>query len=180
MVRPIPVAHFNVQTYTTSYHTYFDDTLSMVLDPSVRDHFLVEDMNFRSMEVHDFRKSLRLSLYYTFADSFREVRFTHEPVEEGITLQIFRIRPGWKIQNVEEDFDGYDSSSTFYLSSLIRYDGLILRNGRKMKIIDDEAVSEKVVTRMHWWHEAFVDGVREMCEQLYRSMAEEHKVLSRK
>lgn len=176
--RPRPVSLFNVETYTRPYQTQFEDTLTIVLDEDIPDEFEVKD-NFRAMKVSDFRKSLTLSLYYTFKGSFREVRFHDQPDEKGLSLHLFRIRPGWKIQSINDYTymagDVAVNGSTFYLSSLFRYDGILYRNEEKVRILDDEVVSEKVVVHVHRWNEAFKDGVREMCEQLYKVLAEEQE-----
>lgn len=176
--RPSTVALFNVETYIRPYQTQFDDTLIIVLDESISNDFEVRD-NFRAMKVKDFRKSLTLSLYYTFKNSFKEVRFQEQPSESNLSLHLFRIRPGWKIQSINDYTymagDVAINASTYYLSSLFRYDGILYRNGEKVRVLDDEIVSEKVVANIRQWDEAFKDGVREMCEQLYKVLAEDQK-----
>jgi hypothetical protein len=176
--RPRPVTQFNVETYTRPYQTDFDEVLTIVLDPAIQDDFVVRE-NLWPMQVHNFRNSLKLSLYYTFEDSFQEVRFQDAPSPEGLSLHIYRIRPSWKIHSIDEHVTGAGevivSSSTYFVSSLIRYDGVIFRNGEKVKILDEEVISEVVETDIRRWNEAFVDGVREMGEDLYRQLVEEQE-----
>lgn len=64
------------------------------------------------------------------------------------------------------------SSSTYFISSLIRYDGVFYHNDKKIKILDEELPGEIVETDIRHLNEAFVDGVREMCEDLYRQLVE--------
>ncbi len=176
---PRPVALFDTETYTKPYETKFEDTLTIVLDEAIPDHFFVQDVGLRKMEVSDFRKSLRLSLFYTFENSFREVRFSETPAPNGLTLQLFRIRPFWKLENIDSDVYVVENVSvntnTYYLSSLIRYDGALYRNGKKVSILDEEVVGEKIVNDKRQWNEAFKDGVKEMCEDLYKSLAEDQE-----
>ena len=182
--RPRAVTQFNVPTYIRPYQTDFDDVLTIVLDEMIPDDFEVQD-NFRPMPVINFRNSLKLTLYYTFEDSFEEVRFDDQPSPEGLSLHLYRIRPAWKVHTIDEQVSGAGdvvvSSSTYFVSSLIRYDGVIYRNGEKVKVLDEEVISAKVETNIRRWNEAFVDGVREMSEDIYRQLVEEQKAfLSRK
>jgi len=176
--RPRPVTQFNVETYTRPYQTDFDEVLTIVLDQAIPDDFVVRE-NLRPMQVLNFRNSLKLSLYYTFEDSFKDVRFLDTPSSEGISLHLYRIRPSWKIHTIDDQVtavgDVVVSSSTYFISSMIRYDGILYRNGEKVKIMDEEVIGERVETNIRYWNEAFVDGVREMCEDLYQQMAEEQK-----
>lgn len=182
--KPSTVTLFNVEAYTRPYQTQFEDTLTIVLDESIPNDFEVKD-NFRAMKVQNFRKSLTLSFYYTFKNSFKEVRFQDQPSEKGLSLHLFRIRPSWEIKSINNYSnvvgDVAVNGSIFYLSSLIRYDGVLYRGGEKVRVLDDEVVSEKVVADVRQWDEAFRDGVREICEQLYKTLAEDQEAfLTRK
>lgn len=176
---PTPVALFNAEIYTRPYQTEFEDTLTIVLDEAIPDHFYVQDMDLLSMEVKDFRKSLRLSLYYAFRDSFEEVKFSETPSSQGLSIHLYRIRPFWDLQTIATDTYVVENISfndnTYYLSSLIRYDGVLYRDGEKVMVLDEEVWGEKVVNAKRDWHEAFKDGIREMCEDLYRALAEDQK-----
>lgn len=177
MNRPRPVTQFNVETYIRPYETQFSGPLTIVLDEAIPNDFEVGE-NFRPMQVINFRHSLRLSLYYTFASSFEEVRFQDTIDTIGYSLHLFRVRPDWKIHSVDDHIssagDVVVSNSTYFVSSLIRYDGMIYHQGKKIKILDDEVLGEQVETDIRQWNEAFVDGVRELCEDLYRQLAEAH------
>lgn len=173
--RPRTVSQFNVPTYTRPCQTNFESVLTIVLDENIEDNFEVRD-NFRPMQIMDFRNSLKLTLYYTFEDSFEEVRFSDQPVAEGISLHLYRIRPFWKVNAIRDNVlsvgDVMISGSTYFVSSLIRYDGVIYHNGEKVKIIDEKVVGEKSETKVRRWNEAFVDGIKEMSEDLYRHLVE--------
>ena len=174
-IKPQPVNQFNVEAYTRPYQTEFGGVLTIVLDNSIPDNFEVSD-NFRPMPVYNFRNSLRLSLYYTFADSFDEVQFAEAPADEGVTIHLFRIRPFWKVHQISEDVSGYAdvvvTDQIIFLSSLIRYDGMIYRDGKKSAVLDEEVIGERVETNVRQWNKAFEDGIREMCEDLYRHLAQ--------
>lgn len=175
MTRPRPVPQFNVETYIRPYETSFSGPLTIILDKAIPGNFEVGEI-FRPMQVSNFRNSLRLSIYYTFASSFEEVRFQDTVSNEGYSLHLYRVRPDWKIHSVDDHVssagDVVISNSTYFVSSLIRYDGILYHKGKRIKILDEEVLSEKVETDIRRWNEAFVDGVREMCEDLYRQLVE--------
>lgn len=182
--RPRTVTQFNVETYIRPYQTHLGEKLTIVLDEEIPNDFEVRD-NFKPMEVLNFRNSLKLTLFYTFENSFESVQFQDQPASDGLSLHLYRVRPSWKLHTIDDNVVAAGeivvSSNTYFLSSLIRYDGVIYRDGEKVKVLDEEVISEKVETNIRRWNEAFVDGVREMSEDIYRQLVEEQKAfLSRK
>ncbi|WKN31876.1 hypothetical protein PZB74_00695 [Porifericola rhodea] len=183
---PHPVQLFNAESYVRPYQTDLGDTLTIVLGKEISDQFFMQDIGLRKMQVNSFRKSLSLSLYYTFEHSFAHVNVVSEAGSglKGTVLELYRVRPFWKLQSIASDSysieGGVYTSTTFYLSSLFRYDGIVLRHGEKWLTLDAEVLGEKVVSDKDEWHLAFEDGIREMCEHLYKTLAEGQRALSQK
>lgn len=60
--------------------------------------------------------------------------------------------------------------SIYEVASLIRYDGVAYQNGKKISVIDKEVESEKTASVKRKWGDTFKDAVREMCEDLYKTL----------
>ena len=171
--KPPPVDLFNVETYLRPYERELDKPLTIILDPEIPNDFAVDGAGLREMEVYDFRRSLQLSLYYTFVNTYQDVYFSDQIDTSSITLHIYRIRPSWVIKSTSTSVTGTDvvvSSTSYEVASLIRYDGVVYQNGKKTSVIDNEVESEKTASIKRKWGDTFKDAVREMCEDLYKTL----------
>ena len=158
---------FTAESYLKPYYEQLDEPLTIILDQSIESEFPVG-----RMDVSNFRHSLRLSLYYTFETSVSSIEFSDTIAENGITLQLFRVRPDWAVRdryNSMVVIDGYGGSSTFTeVASLIRYDGIVYRDGEKWLSLDEEVNSEKTTFNRRDAPKVFEDGIKEFCEDIYR------------
>lgn len=172
---PPPVSFFTADGYIKPYDTTFNEKLTFVFDQGVQDAFEVGGSGLKEMNVNHFRKSLKLSLYYTFINSFQEVNFADQIDSTGICVVLYRVRPAWEIKSANTSVfgaEGYTtSSSTFNVATLIRYDGIIYKNGVKRMALDHAVLSEKSSTSMAGWPDVFRDGVKQMCGNLYKEVA---------
>jgi len=164
---------FTAESYIKPHYEQLAEPLTIIIDPSIASEFAVG-----RMDVVNFRHSLRLSLYYTFENSFSNVEFSDSVAEEGITLHLFRIRPDWAVRdrfNSMVVIDGYGWSSTYTeVASLIRYDGIVYRDGEKWLSMDEEVISEKTTLNRRDAPEVFEDGIKEFCEEAYRIITTEY------
>ncbi|MEM9675366.1 MAG: hypothetical protein ACFB15_01890 [Cyclobacteriaceae bacterium] len=164
---------FTAESYLKPFHEKLDEPLTIIIDQNIENEFPVG-----RMDVSNFRHTLRLSLYYTFETSVSNVEFSDTVAEEGITLQLFRIRPDWVVRdryNSVVVIDGYGWSSTFTeVASLIRYDGIVYRNGEKWLSLDQEVYSETTTFNRRDAPAVFEDGIREFCEDIYRIITAEY------
>ena len=167
------VYFFDADPYTQSYQTSFQQPLTVVIGEDIEDEFTLRD-GMKPMEVKQFRKSLRITLYYMLEQSFPEVTFADQPDSSGYTLQLYRVRPGWKVLSESTSVSGYEgvvvSSTSARVAAQIRYDGAIYKNGEKIAILDDEVVGEKSTDAKKRMPDTFRDGVRELCENLYKDL----------
>lgn len=171
--KPPPVRFFDVDAYTKPYQKTLHKPLTIVLDEAILDEFLVEGRGLREMEVYNFRKSLRISLYYTFVDTYSEVHFSDQIDTSGITLHLYRIRPSWDIKSTSTSVYGTEvvvSSTSYEVATLVRYDGVLYQHGEKRLVIDNEVASEKTTFSRRQGPEVFKDAMREMCEDLYKTL----------
>jgi hypothetical protein len=162
-----------VETYLRPYEREVNEPLTIVLDPEIPNDFAVAGAGLREMAVYDFRKSLRLSLYYTFAGTYQDVYFSDQIDTSGITLHLYRIRPAWIVKSTSTSVSGTEvvvSSTAYEVASLIRYDGVVYQNGKKISVIDNEVESEKTASVKRKWGYTFKDAVGEMCEDLYKTL----------
>ncbi|MFP4091301.1 MAG: hypothetical protein ACLFT3_13415 [Cyclobacteriaceae bacterium] len=165
----VPTVHyFNVMPYIETHHREVAAPLTVMLDEQIPNNHFFNEGNLQYLRVEDFRHSLHLSLLNTFESSFEEVHFSSEIAEEGWTLALLRIRPFNEPVTMGE---------SVFNKSLIRYEGIVYHNGKKVKVIDDEALSEDIAFSAHDREEVFKDSISQMCKQLYVSMIEVQKNL---
>lgn len=162
------VYFFDADPYTQPYQTSFTEPLTVVIGDDIDDVFTVRS-NRPSMNVKNFRKSLRITLYYMFKEAFPEVTFADEVATTGYTLHLYRIRPSWKV--VSTSVSGYEVvTSTSFVAAQIRYEAAIFESGKKVALLDNTVVGEKTAMIKGEMPDAFRDGVRELCEDLYKEM----------
>ena len=162
------VYFFDADPYTQPYQTSFTEPLTVVLGDDIDDQFTIRD-GMLPMDVRNFRKSLRITLYYMFESAFPEVTFADSVNAAGYTLQLYRIRPGWQVASTS--VSGYEVvTSHSRVASQIRYDAAIFKNGNKIALLDNTVIGEKTANTKKEMPEAFRDGIRELCEDLYKEM----------
>ena len=125
---PLPVGFFEVNGYIRPFEESFNDKITFVFEEGVQDDFIIS-----RMKVSQFRESLKLSLYYTFVNSFREVKFSDKIDSTGLTVVLYRVRPGFEVKSaLANTYGGEDyviTDYTYDLSMLMRYDGIICKDG---------------------------------------------------
>lgn len=167
--QPPPVYFFDANPYVSPYQEIFNEPLTIVLGEDIEDSFALGDM-----DVHQFRKSLRITLYYMFNESFTEVRFAEQVSPEGYTLQVYRLRPSWEIlsssTNVVGTGDVVVATANTKTAASFRYDGAIYQQNEKKAILDGTVLSQKYSYKRKGKPEVFRDGVRELCEVLYKEL----------
>jgi hypothetical protein len=126
------------------------------------------------MKVDDFRKSLELTLYYTFEDSFKEVSIQNEVDNDNLTVVLYRIRPSWEIKSSSTSVVGVEgttvSNNLHNVATLIRYDGIVLKNGVRVYALDNAVLSEKTSSSIKNWKETFKDAVKILSGDIYRTI----------
>ncbi len=136
------------------------------------DNFVIGDE--QRMEVHQFRESLRITLYYMFKDSFTEVQFADEVSPVGFTLHLYRLRPAFKVVSSSTSVVGTGdvvvSIPNTRVAASFQYDGAIYREGKKKVILDDEVTSLRTTDNQKQRPEVFRDATRELCEVLYKEV----------
>ena len=167
--QPPPVYFFDADPYVKAYQETFNEPLTVVLGKDIENDFAVGDM-----EVHQFRKSLRITMYYMFEETFTDIQFADQVSPEGYTLQLYRLRPSWQVASSVTDVIGagdvvVSTSSTRQIVS-IRYDGAIYRKNEKIAILDDAVISQLQTFDRKEKPSVFRDGVRELCEVLYKDL----------
>jgi hypothetical protein len=158
---------FTADSYVKPHFEQLDEPLTIILDNSIENEFSVG-----RMDVSNFRHSLRLSMYYTFEASVSSIEFSDSIAKEGITLHLLRIRPDWVVKDRYSSMvviEGYGGSTTqTEVASLIRYDGIVYRDGEKWLSLDNEVNSERTTFNRRKAPQVFEDGIREFCEDIYR------------
>ncbi len=168
-----PVFFFDANPSVHSYQESFNEPLTIVLGAGIADDFVVGNER-RPVEVHQFRKSLRITLYYMFKDSFTEVQFADEVSPTGYTLRLSRLRPAYKVVSSSTSVVGTGdvvvSIPNTRVAASFQYDGVIYRQGQKKSILDDEVTSRRTTDDRKKRPEVFRDATREFCEVLYKEM----------
>ncbi len=167
-VRVPTVYFFDADPFTQPYQTSFTEPLTVMIGKDIDDGFTIRD-GMHPMDVRNFRKSLRITLYYMFESAFPEVTFADSIGAAGYTLQLYRIRPGWQVASTSVS-GGEFTTSYSRVAGQIRYDAAIFKNGRKIALLDNTVVGEETAIERREMPEAFRDGVRELCEDLYKEM----------
>lgn len=169
-----PAGLFTADTYLRPYKSHLDQPLTIIFGQDIPDAFLVQGAGLKKMEVLNFRKSLRLSLYYTFENSVSDILFSDSIAQEGITLHLYRVRPTWDVKSSRTSttvVNGNGSSWTYIeYGGLVRYDGMVYRDGEKWLVLDDTVFGEQTAVRTRYGPTVFQDAIREMCEDVYRKL----------
>ncbi len=173
---PPTLGFFEIDGYIKPYQKNFGDTLTFFLSQEIPDELIVSGAGVRKMDVFNFRKSLKLSLYYTFLDSFEDVRFTDQVDSTGVCVVLYRVRPSWEIKSANTSVSGVEgitySSTNYQVAALFRYDGVIYKNGVKISVLDAAAMSEISTFYKSAMPDTFRDGVKMFCEAIYKEVVE--------
>ncbi len=179
---PVMVNFFSADGYIEPYRENFNEKLTFVFQEGVKDEFTVTGPGVRDIEVQHFRKSLKLSLYYTFVNSFEDVNFADQIDSTGVSVVLYRVRPASEVKSRNSyvsGYDGYVSSGTITeVAALFRYDGIIYKNGRKTLVLDNEVFSEKSTLKKSEMPDVFRDGMKMMCEDLYKEVVKARPTVS--
>ena len=159
------IHYFNVMPFIDSHYTKVGERLTLVIDKNIPNDHHFSDTNLQNFKVTNFRQSLRVSLYNTFEASFDEVSVGDQVSDQGWSLILHRVRPFHELVPAGE--------TTFH-KALIRYEASVYYDGEKIKILDEQALSEEVAIFRSEIDDIFEDGIKQMCKQLYISVVEEH------
>ncbi len=174
--KPPILGFFETDGYIKPYQKSFGDTLTFVLSQEISDEFVVSGAGVRRMDVFNFRKSLKLSLYYTFLDSFKDVRFADQVDSNGVCVVLYRVRPSWEIKSASTSVSGVEgrtvSSTNYQVAALFRYDGVIYKDGEKVSVLDNEVMSEASTYFRSGMPDTFRDGTKQLCGAIYKEVVE--------
>lgn len=163
---------FTTNVYLRPYEVQLDHPITFILDEGITEEFTTG-----RLDVKQFRKSLRLSLYYTFENSAPEITFADSIAAEGITVHLFRVRPDWEVVDSRTDvIVGSEvgiAFSDYEVASIVRYDGIVYKSGKRWFPLDQIVRSEQTTFQRGELPEVFRDGIRELCEDIYRIVADE-------
>ncbi|MDQ3535254.1 MAG: hypothetical protein M3421_06465 [Bacteroidota bacterium] len=172
--KPAPVHFFSEKGYIKPYKVASSEKITFVLGDEILNSFEVSGSGLKRMKVDDFRKSLELTLYYTFEESFKEVSFQNEVDNDNLTVVLYRIRPSWEIKSSSTSVVGVEgttvSNNLHNVATLIRYDGIVLKNGVRVYALDNAVLSEKTSSSIKNWKETFKDAVKILSGDIYRTI----------
>lgn len=163
---------FTTNVYLRPYEVQLNQPITFILDDEIP-----EELSIGRLDIKQFRKSLKLSLYYTFENSAPKINFNSNIANEGITVHLFRVRPDWEVTDSRTDMVMVEeigvSYTDFEVASVVRYDGIVYKNGQRWFPLDQIVISELTTFRRKELPEVFRDGIRELCEDIYRIVADE-------
>lgn len=168
----IRTGFFTADAYLRPHQTEIKQPLTIIIDQDIPNN-----LSAGQLQVTNFRNSLKISLYHTFEYSVPEINFADSVATEGITLQLFRIRPDWQVADRRSGFIVVDGTGGSYTDtdviSIIRYDGIIYHDGKKKLALDETVASEIAAIIRRDLPEVFQDSIRELCEDIYQRVTQE-------
>ncbi|MEM9833766.1 MAG: hypothetical protein AAF944_24260 [Bacteroidota bacterium] len=163
---------FTADAYLRPHQVEVKQPLTIIID-----QYIPNDLSVGQLQVTNFRHSLKISLYHTFEYSVPKIVFADSVATEGITLQLFRVRPDWQVADRRSGFLVVDGNGGSYTDtdviSIIRYDGIIYHDGQKKLALDELVESETAAIIRRDLPEVFQDGVRELCEDVYQKVTQQ-------
>ncbi|MFZ4799167.1 MAG: hypothetical protein ACOYMA_16825 [Bacteroidia bacterium] len=168
------VYFFEAKPYLVAYKEKVDKNITINFGEEIKDTFIINSAGIRKMEVFQFKKSLESSLNSTFKDSYNSMSFSEIKSNDGICLLILKINPDWHKKSAitsVSSVNGHAQSSTRYeIDSKINYQIVVFSNGVKVKVIEKEVYSEKSTFLPKETPDLLKDGIKVMCQELYKEV----------
>lgn len=168
------VYFFETKPFIEAYKERINKNITISFGETIKDSFIIEAAGLKKMEVVEFKKSITSSLKNTFQGSYNSVLFSDSYSSEDLSIVIIKIEPNWRKKSSITSVTGYggqvNSSTMYELSSVITYQVVVYLNGKRTKIIENEVLSEKSTFNVNETPEILKDGVKVMCQELYKEI----------
>jgi hypothetical protein len=168
------VYFFEAKPYLVAYKEKIDKNITINFGEEIKDTFIINSAGIKKMQVFQFKNSLEASLKSTFNDSYNSMSFSDTKSNNGICLLILKIDPSWNKKSAitsVSTVNGHAQSSTrFEINSKIYYQIVVFADGIKVKVIEKEVYSEKSSFLPKEAPDLLKDGIKVMCQELYKEV----------
>ena len=168
------VRYFTTQPFITAYKTNIDKPLTIVFDPNVKDTILIKSADIKKMTVVQFRRTLEDVLKTTFEPTYTEVKMSNTFSQNGISLVLVKVKPDWNKKSFKTLDTGPannpQTTTNFELESKISYQAVVYSDGQKSGVIEGIVYSELSTFQRGQTPAVFKDGVKVMCEDIYKQI----------
>lgn len=166
------VGYFITQPFIKAYETKFDNNMTIVLDETISDTLIIKSPGIKKMTVLFFRHSIEDALKNTFKNSCVEVMISNSFNKKGFSLVFVKLKPDWNKKSSKTIVSGgagnVRSSTIYELETKISYEAILYLDGKKLGVIDGIVFSEKSSFKPRETPDVFKDGIKKMCEDVYK------------
>lgn len=167
--------YFETKPFIEAYQEKVNKPITIRFGDAIEDSFYIRSAGLLKMEVLQFKKSLHTAAINTFNTTYNSVNFSDSMVKEGIYLNIVKVKPGWNRKSITNkstyaNKNSSSSTSIVEVQAEIRYQAVVYLNGEKVKILDNVVYSEKSTTKAKEIVSVLQDGIKVMCEDIYKNV----------
>lgn len=166
------VTYFSTQPFIKAYKIDIDKNLTIVIDQNIPDSLQIKSAGVKRMTVLQYRMTLEDALMSTFKSTYNQVDVGYTFSPKGISIVLVKATPAWNKKSsrtIVTGSNGNMSSSTKYeLDLKIIYQAIIYSDGERIGTAEGIVFSEKSTFKPKETPEVFKDGVKVMCEEIYK------------
>ncbi|MEI6593973.1 MAG: hypothetical protein WCO28_00310 [Bacteroidota bacterium] len=170
---PKSLGYFEIDPFFKPTVNKFDESLYIDFSNHIKDDFAVSQTGMRTLNVSEFKQSLRFALKNTFDDQFKSVEFYNEE-PKGFVLKLFRIEPTWWASEIKHMIrkEFKDTISYRDFGCNIKYECTLYYNNEKVSEANGEVRSTRDLYSMQNIEEVFRSAVKLSCENIARQISE--------
>lgn len=167
-----PVGYFATTPDIRAYKIESEQSLTIVIDQTVLDSFIIKSAGIAKMKVFNFRQTISDACNNTFKTTYKGVSIDNKYSQKGVSLVLLKVNPDWNKKSSSTSIivtNGHANSTTAYeLESKISYQAIIYIDGQKKGVLEGNVFSEKSSFKRREIPDLLKDGIKSLCQELYK------------
>lgn len=170
---PKSLGYFEVEPYFKPTINKIDESLYVDFGSHIKDDFAVTQPGMRTLNVTEFKQSLRFACTRTFDHQFRNVEFFAEE-QKGFVLKLFKMEPSWWMGEekmiIRKEFN--DTLRYREFGCKINYESTLYYNGEKASDASGEVLVKNDHSQYMTIEKLFQQSVKLACEDMAKKISE--------
>ncbi len=171
---PSKLGYFELDPYARPFDQKIRQPLYLLLGPEVKDSVSLKEFGMMTVTATEYRRTVGKSLVATLTDNFEVVSQVDSRPDSGLVLEIYRIRPHWKINASTTEVTGADSSlsssTTRFIAACFQVESSLFLAGKPIQRVDRLFCGENQTSQFFQAIQMFKDGLLTTCEELNKEV----------